>query len=101
MLTEYEALSSILATVRPLDTEELPLFEAGGRIVAETVTAQISLPRFDNSTMDGYAVRAADAVAGTGWRVVGEQPAVLVLRWKVDVGTWGRGDTMAPIPAGA
>ncbi len=53
MLTEYDALSSILATVRPLDTEELPLFEAGGRIIAETVTAQISLPRFDNSTMDG------------------------------------------------
>jgi len=75
MLTEYDALSSILATVRPLDTEELPLFEAGGRIIAETVTAQISLPRFDNSTMDGYAVRAADAVAGAGLRVVGEQPA--------------------------
>ena len=101
MLTEYDALSSILATVRPLDTEELPLFEAGGRIVAETVTAQISLPRFDNSTMDGYAVRAADAVAGAGLRVVGEQPAGLDLSLKVDAGTAVRVYTGAPIPAGA
>ena len=101
MLTEYDALSSILATVRPLDTEELPLFEAGGRIVAETVTAQISLPRFDNSTMDGYAVRAADAVAGAGLRVVGEQPAGPDLSLKVDAGTAVRVYTGAPIPAGA
>jgi molybdopterin molybdotransferase len=101
MLTEYDALSSILATVRPLDTEELPLLEAGGRIIAETVTAQISLPRFDNSTMDGYAVRAADAVAGAGLRVVGEQPAGPDLSLKVDAGTAVRVYTGAPIPAGA
>jgi molybdopterin molybdotransferase len=101
MLTEYDALSSILATVRPLDTEELTLFEVGGRIVAETVTAQISLPRFDNSTMDGYAVRAADAVAGAVLRVVGEQPAGPDLSLKVDAGTTVRVYTGAPIPAGA
>jgi molybdopterin molybdotransferase len=101
MLTEYDALSSILATVRPLDSEELPLFEAGGRIIAETVTAQISLPRFDNSTMDGYAVRAADAVAGAGLRVVGEQPAGPDLGLKVDAGTAVRVYTGASIPAGA
>jgi molybdopterin molybdotransferase len=101
MLTEYDALSSILATVRPLDTEELPLFDAGGRIVAETVTAQISLPRFDNSTMDGYAVRAAHAVAGAVLRVVGEQPAGPDLSLKVDAGTAVRVYTGAPIPAGA
>jgi molybdopterin molybdotransferase len=101
MLTEYDALSSILATMRLLDTEELPLFEAGGRIIAETVTAQISLPRFDNSTMDGYAVRAADAVAGAGLRVVGEQPAGPDLSLKVDAGTAVRVYTGAPIPAGA
>jgi molybdopterin molybdotransferase len=101
MLTEYDALISILATVRPLDSEELPLFEAGGRIVAETVTAQISLPRFDNSTMDGYAVRAADAVAGAVLRVIGEQPAGPDLSLKVDPGTAVRVYTGAPIPAGA
>jgi molybdopterin molybdotransferase len=101
MLTEYDALNSILATVRPLDSEELPLFEGGGRIVAETVTAQISLPRFDNSTMDGYAVRAADAVAGAVLRVVGEQPAGPDLSLKVNPGTAVRVYTGAPIPAGA
>ena len=60
MLTEQDALSSILAAVRPLETEELRLFDAGDRILAEDVLARVSLPRFDNSSMDGYAVRAAD-----------------------------------------
>jgi molybdopterin molybdotransferase len=101
MLTEYDALSSILAAVRPLDAEELPLFEAGGRVVAEAVTAQINLPRFDNSTMDGYAVRAADAVAGAILRVVGEQPAGPDLDLKVHAETAVRVYTGAPIPAGA
>ena len=101
MLTEWDALSSILAAVRPLDTEELLLFEAGGRIVSEAVTAQINLPRFDNSTMDGYAVRAADAVAGAVLRVVGEQPAGPDLNLKVAAGTAVRVYTGAPIPAGA
>ncbi len=101
MVTEQDALSAILTAIRPLDTEELPLFEAGDRILAETISAQISLPRFDNSTMDGYAVRAADAVNGGVLRVLGEQAAGPDLGLKVEPGTAVRVYTGAPIPIGA
>jgi molybdopterin molybdotransferase len=101
MLTEQDALSSILAAVRPLETEELRLFEAGDRILAEDVLARVSLPRFDNSSMDGYAVRAADAVAGAVLRVIGEQPAGPDLGLKIEAGTAVRVYTGAPIPPGA
>jgi molybdopterin molybdotransferase len=101
MLTEQDALSSILAAVRPLDTEELRLFEAGDRILAEDILARVSLPRFDNSSMDGYAVRAADAVAGAVLRVIGEQPAGPDLGLKIEAGTAVRVYTGAPIPPGA
>jgi molybdopterin molybdotransferase len=101
MLTEQDALSSILAAIRPLETEAAGLFEAGGRILAESVLARVSLPRFDNSSMDGYAVRAADAVAGAVLQVSGEQPAGPDQGLKVDAGTAVRVYTGAPIPAGA
>jgi molybdopterin molybdotransferase len=101
MLTEQDALSSILAAVRPLETEALRLFEAGDRILAEDVLARVSLPRFDNSSMDGYAVRAADAVAGAILRVIGEQPAGPDQGLKIDAGTVVRVYTGAPIPRGA
>jgi molybdopterin molybdotransferase len=101
MLTEKDALSSILAAVRPLGTEELRLFEAGDRILAEDVLARVSLPRFDNSSMDGYAVRAADAVAGAVLRVIGEQAAGPDQGLKIEAGTAVRLYTGAPIPAGA
>jgi molybdopterin molybdotransferase len=101
MLTERDALSAILAAVRPLETEELRLFEAGNRILAEAVVARINLPRFDNSSMDGYAVRAADAVAGAVLRVTGEQPAGPDQGLKLEPGTAVRVYTGAPIPAGA
>ena len=101
MLTEQDALSSILAAIRPLETEELRLFEAGDRILAESVLARVSLPRFDNSSMDGYAVRAADAVVGAVLRVSGVQAAGPDQGLKVDAGTAVRVYTGAPIPAGA
>jgi molybdopterin molybdotransferase len=101
MLTEQDALSSILAAVRPLGTEELRLFEAGDRILAEDVLARVSLPRFDNSSMDGYAVRAADAVAGAVLRVIGEQAAGPDQGLKIEAGTAVRLYTGAPIPPGA
>lgn len=41
--------------------EVLPLLEAQDRILAETICAKISLPRFDNSAMDGYALKVANA----------------------------------------
>ena len=47
------------------ETERVPLLEAAGRVLAGELNAQIDLPPFDNSAMDGYAVRTAD-LTGTG-----------------------------------
>lgn len=58
-------LAEILAAVTPLPPRETPLLEAVGAVLAEPVRAPIDLPPFDNSAMDGYAVRAADLAAAS------------------------------------
>lgn len=60
LLPEEDARSQILALSTPLPGEWLPLDDALGRVLAEDVTAQRTLPPWDNSAMDGYAVRSAD-----------------------------------------
>src|SRR3989304_3737855 len=63
MLSVAEAQKIILDSVRPCEAERAPLLEALGRVLAQDVIAKDDLPPFDNSAMDGYAVRADD-VAG-------------------------------------
>lgn len=60
MLSYDDALSSVLAAAVPLPAETVPLEDAFGRALAEEVIARENLPPFDNSAVDGYAVRAAD-----------------------------------------
>lgn len=55
-----EASERILSGIRPLDVEHIPLRQAQGRVLAEDVRSPIEHPPWDNSSMDGYAVRAAD-----------------------------------------
>ncbi len=55
-----EASERILAAVRPLGTEGVPLRDALGRVLAADARSPIEHPPWDNSSMDGYAVRAAD-----------------------------------------
>ena len=55
----------MLERVRPSGAEEVPLAEALGRVLASDVTSADDVPGFDNSAMDGYAVRAADT-SGAG-----------------------------------
>ena len=58
-----EHLADILATIRPLAPTELSVGDAYGLVLAEDVTAASPLPSFDNSAMDGYAVRVQDVAA--------------------------------------
>ena len=60
LLTIDEAQRLILEHARPLAAETVPLEDAAGRVLAEPARAQIDLPPFPSSAMDGYAVRAAD-----------------------------------------
>jgi len=63
MLTLEEALERMMDKIHPLGTEEVSINEADGRVISKALQAGISLPRWDNSSMDGYALQATD-VAG-------------------------------------
>ncbi|MFG3660182.1 gephyrin-like molybdotransferase Glp [Streptomyces sp. NPDC047706] len=101
-----EHLEDILETVRPLEPIELQLLDAQGCVLVDDVTVPVSLPPFDNSSMDGYAVRVAD-VAGAGeefpavLEVVGDVAAGQAELLTVGPGQAARIMTGAPLPPGA
>jgi molybdopterin molybdotransferase len=105
VLSVTEAVAQILADIRPLSVERVPLLDALGRVLASPAVAPLTLPPWDNSAMDGYAVRAAD-IAGADDRPVvlrvgetvaaGQFPSL-----PVDAGQATRIMTGAPMPAGA
>jgi len=70
MLQLEEARERILAAVRVLPSERVSLTEATRRILAADVAATLDLPAFDNSAMDGYAVRVADLEAASAEKPV-------------------------------
>ena len=98
-----EALSRVLASARePLAEELTPLSEAFGRTLAREALALRTQPPFDNSAMDGYALRAADAAsAGARLEVVGESAAGRAFAGRVEAGQATRIFTGAPMPGGA
>jgi molybdopterin molybdotransferase len=105
-LTAPEALGAILRGVRPLGAEERPLLDALGSVLAEDVASPVDLPPWDNSAMDGFAVRAADvrgarADAPRVLRVVDDVPAGHFASRPVGAGEAIRIMTGAPLPAGA
>ena len=70
MLTVPEASARILEHIAPLAIERVPLLDALGMVLAESVRAPMTLPAWDNSAMDGYAVRGADIDSATADRPV-------------------------------
>ncbi|MFI6443406.1 gephyrin-like molybdotransferase Glp [Kitasatospora sp. NPDC050543] len=106
MWTVDEHLADVLAAAAPLPAIELQLLEAQGCLLAEDVTADGDLPPFDNSSMDGYAVRTADT-AGASDRypsvltVIGDIAAGAGDLPKVGPGQSARIMTGAPVPPGA
>lgn len=101
MISESEALQRILALVRPGAVEQLPLAAALNRFSAQDILASVPNPPFDNSAMDGYALRAAESAQSAPLRVTGEQPAGLDRHLHVEPGSAVRIFTGAPIPSGA
>ncbi|MFN3450259.1 MAG: hypothetical protein ACK44F_16295, partial [Roseococcus sp.] len=71
MIPVAEARARILAGIRPVSAETVPLAAAAGRVLAAPVRARVTQPPADVSAMDGYALRAAEANAGAALRVVG------------------------------
>jgi molybdopterin molybdotransferase len=101
VITEEQALARILEKIGPLPARRVPLIDAHDRFAASDTFACVSLPRFDNSAMDGYAVVAATCGEGNSLRVVGEQPAGLDRGLRIEPDEAVRVFTGAPIPAGA
>jgi len=106
MLTVAEASERILAEINPLDIETVPLRQALGRVLAEDVTATVTMPQWSNSSMDGYAVRSADITP-----VMSGEPVKLRVVATIAAGEFApralkRGEAMrimtgAPVPEGA
>ncbi len=101
MITEEEALTRVLAAVKPLQAVPTTLFEALDRYAAQDVTATVPIPAFDQSSMDGYAIVAAESTTTQPLRVTGEQAAGLDEKLTLQSGCAIRIFTGAPIPAGA
>jgi molybdopterin molybdotransferase len=96
-----EAIDIVIGAVRPLPAEELPLLEALGRATATDIVSPEAVPSFDNSAMDGYAVRGAELEAGRReFRVVVEIPAGRWVGEAVGAGEAAKIMTGAPLPPG-
>ena len=97
-----EAVASLLAKAAPaVGTESVRTFEADGRVLAQDVVSALTVPPRDNSSMDGYAVRAADcATADSVLQVTQRIPAGTVGS-ALAAGTAARIFTGAQIPEGA
>ncbi|MEM9775736.1 MAG: gephyrin-like molybdotransferase Glp [Chloroflexota bacterium] len=100
------ALQQVLSLVNRLPVETVPLEQSAGRILADDVVANDSLPPFDNSGMDGYALKAADTSGASEkkpvyLKVVGEVAAGFVFEGELKRGQAIRIMTGAPLPDGA
>ncbi len=96
-----DARSIIINSVAPLGVERVDLLSALGRVIAEDVTAPWDMPFYDNSAMDGYAVRSADCgEGGCTLKVTGYIPAGGAVTPEITPGSAVRIMTGAPIPPG-
>ena len=106
MLSVSEAQQMILSGIRRLEPETLDLAETLGRVLAEDVVSDTDLPSFDNSSMDGYAVRAADVREASPDRparlpVCADIPAGHPIELALPSGAAARITTGAMLPRGA
>ena len=106
MISVDEHLATVLAAVHPLDLLTVPLAEALGSTLRTGVRAAVDLPLFDNSAMDGFAVRFSDvasasAASPVALRVVADLPAGSSLNPAFGTGEAVRIMTGAPLPADA
>ena len=100
-LSVREAQARILDRVRPLPAERLAAPAALGRVLAEAVLARVDVPPWDNSAMDGYAVRAAGIRPGEPLPVALDLPAGAASGAELPAGAVARIMTGAPLPRGA
>jgi len=106
LITVEDHLERILRALGPLEAYDQPVVESLGLPLHENLIAPIDLPRFDNSAMDGYAVRADDVAGASSGTpvtlpVVGEIHAGGAKPFAISAGTAVKIMTGAPVPRGA
>jgi molybdopterin molybdotransferase len=102
MITVDQALSIVLQRIEALGLETVPLERALGRVLRESIYADMDLPPFDRARMDGYAVRSSDvATVPVTLRLIGEIAAGASFAGKVNAGEAVKIFTGAPVPEGA
>ncbi len=106
MITVDEALEKILSRIDPLGFEKVSILEALGRVIVEDIYANRDIPPFDNSGMDGYAVRCEDIRNASlnhpvRLEVIEDLPAGFVSKKGLEKGKAIRIMTGASIPKGA
>ena len=103
MITVAEASERILARIGVLPGETVATGNAVGRVLAEPVVSEVDSPPWDNSSMDGYAVRSEDlrSALPTSLKVVEEIPAGAFPSRALSAGETARVMTGAPVPIGA
>jgi len=102
MLSVDEALAFLLAGARRVaDVEQVPTLAATGRVLAEAQYSTFSVPSVDNTSMDGYAVHAADCASGDVRLPVSQRIPAGSVPQPLARGTAARIFTGAPIPPGA
>jgi molybdopterin molybdotransferase len=101
MLSVEQAQAEILSRVRPLPIERVDVLAALGRVLAEPIRSTRRIPPWPNSSMDGYALRAADSRPAATLRVVGRIAAGTLPDRAIGAGEAMRIFTGAPLPDGA
>ena len=106
LLNVNDAQERILSHFQPVTTETLPLVECANRVLAQDIVATTDLPPFDNSSMDGFAIRVADVADATdasprNLRVVADIPAGVSPTIFLAQGEAARIMTGAQVPDGA
>jgi molybdopterin molybdotransferase len=106
MLTVTEASERIMAEIRQLDAESVPLRRALGRVCAEDISSTVTMPPWSNSSMDGYAVRSADITPVMGGERVTLRVVATIAAGEFAPRPLKRGEAMrimtgAPLPEGA
>jgi molybdopterin molybdotransferase len=101
LLTIDRAIDTVLAAVRELPAESVPLLDAFGRAAGDDIVSREQVPSFDNSAMDGYAVDGGVLASGrTTFRVTVEIPAGRYVAEPVGSGDAAKIMTGAPLPPG-
>ncbi len=106
MISVEEARERILSYVDLLPQNEVPVLDALGQVLAEDIYSDFDIPPLDNTSMDGYAVRAEDTEGASlqspvELRVIGEVAAGYEFEGRLEKGAAIRIMTGAPIPPGA